>query len=154
VVGKDYLLLQMSFRSIKLKTMASEYRIPNGISTDGLDTPDYLPGDLRVKTDPRNGQLAFNTSRFSLPAMGSLDTAGRRFFYGPGMLNFDMALLKSVRLPESRSLDFRLEAFNVFNHAQFFGAAAVNGNITSPSFGQVVGATTPRVVQVAAKFHF
>ncbi len=37
---------------------------------------------------------------------------------------------------------------------QFFGAASVNGNISSPSFGQVVGAAAPRVVQVAAKFRF
>jgi hypothetical protein len=68
--------------------------------------------------------------------------------------NWDVALHKNVRLTEARSIELRLEAFNVFNHAQFYGAAAVNGNISSTSFGQVVSADAPRLIQIAAKFHF
>ena len=128
--------------------------IPNGINDDGVDTPDHTPGKLSVNTNPRNGKPAFNTSLFSLPELGTLGTAARRFFYGPGMANFDMALRKSLRLSESRSLEFRVEAFNVFNHAQFFGAAAVNGNISSAAFGEVMSATDPRLLQGAAKFYF
>jgi hypothetical protein len=128
--------------------------IPNGINSDGLDTPNYVPGNLAVNTDPRNGRPAFNTSRFSLPAAGTLGTAARRFFYGPGMVNFDAALLKNIRFSDVRSLDLRFEAFNVFNHAQFFGAAAVNGNISSPGFGEIVSANAPRVVQLGVKLHF
>jgi hypothetical protein len=128
--------------------------IPNGINNNGVDTPDYTPGSLDVNTNPRNGKPAFNTALFSLPALGQLGTAARRFFYGPGIENFDAALHKNVRLSESRSLEFRFEAFNVFNHAQFYGPAAVNGNITSASFGQVVSAAAPRLIQIAAKFSF
>jgi hypothetical protein len=47
---------------------------------------------------------------------------------------------------ESKSLQIRLEAFNAFNHAQFFGPAAVNGNISSPAFGHIVSAAPPRIV--------
>ncbi|MFZ0880560.1 MAG: hypothetical protein WA002_13755, partial [Candidatus Acidiferrales bacterium] len=68
--------------------------------------------------------------------------------------NYDMALLKNVRLTESKSLQFRLEAFNIFNHAQFFGPQAVDGNISSGTFGQVVSAAPPRLVQLGAKFVF
>jgi hypothetical protein len=57
-------------------------------------------------------------------------------------------------MAESRSLELRFEAFNVFNHAQFYGPAAVNGNITSASFGQIVNAAAPRLIQLAAKFSF
>ncbi len=128
--------------------------IPNGINSDGVDTPNYTPGELGVNTNPRNGKSAFNTSLFGMPAMGTLGTAARRFFYGPGMANFDVALLKSVRLSEARAVDLRFEVFNVFNHAQFFGASAVNGNIGSPGFGQIVSAAPPRVVQIALKFSF
>jgi hypothetical protein len=128
--------------------------IPNGINNNGVDTPDYTPGNLAVNTDPRNGRPAFNTALFNLPDPGSLGTAARRFFYGPGMLNFDVALRKTVRLSESRSLELRWEAFNVFNHAQFYGAAAVNGNISSAGFGQIVNAAAPRQIQMAAKFVF
>jgi hypothetical protein len=128
--------------------------IPNGINSDGIDTPDYMPGDLAVNTNPRDGRPAFNTALFSLPAMGQMGSASRRFFYGPGMVNFDVAAHKMIPLSESRSLEFRMEAFNVLNHAQFFGAAAVNGNITSNSFGRVVSANAPRVIQAALKLHF
>ena len=70
------------------------------------------------------------------------------------MMNFDMALLKTIRFSETYSADLRFEAFNVFNHAQFFGPAAVNGNIASASFGQIISANTPRVIQLAARFYF
>jgi hypothetical protein len=70
------------------------------------------------------------------------------------MENFDMALLKNLRLTESKSLQLRLEGFNVFNHAQFFGPRAVEGNIGSPAFGQVVSAMAPRLVQLGVKFVF
>jgi len=128
--------------------------IPNGINNSGVDTPDCVPGNLEVNTNPRNGRPAFNTMLFSLPNLGQVGTAARRFFYGPGIANFDAALHKNVPLSESRSLEFRFEAFNVFNHAQFYGPAAVNGNISSPNFGQVVSSEAPRLVQVAAKFSF
>lgn len=55
---------------------------------------------------------------------------------------------------ESRSLELRFEAFNVFNHAQFYGPAAVNGNISSANFGEIVNAAAPRLVQLAVKFGF
>jgi hypothetical protein len=128
--------------------------IPNGINNNGVDTPNYTLGDLAVNTNPRNGRQAFNTTLFSLPELGTLGTAGRRFFYGPGILNYDVALHKSVPLGESRALELRLEAFNVFNHAQFYGAAAVNGNITSGSFGQITSAAAPRLIQLATRFSF
>jgi len=128
--------------------------IPNGINNNGVDAPDYTPGNLMLNTDPRAGKPAFNSSLFSLPALGTLGTASRRFFYGPGIANFDLALLKDVRFTESRSLELRFEAFNASNHAQFYGPAAVNGNISSPAFSQIVEAAPPRLVQVAAKFYF
>ncbi|MDR3718283.1 MAG: carboxypeptidase regulatory-like domain-containing protein [Bryobacteraceae bacterium] len=128
--------------------------IPNGINNNGVDTPNYTQGNLAVDTDPRNGRAAFNTALFSLPELGTLGTAGRRFFYGPGIVNYDMALHKRVPFGESRAMELRLEAFNVFNHAQFYGAAAVNGNITSGSFGQITSSAAPRLIQVATKFSF
>jgi hypothetical protein len=63
-------------------------------------------------------------------------------------------VLKNLRLAESKSLQFRLEAFNVFNHAQFFGPQAVDGNISSATFGEVVRAAAPRLVQAGVKLTF
>ena len=127
---------------------------PNGINNYGIDEPDVAPGSLNLNHNPRNGQPYFNAALFSENAPGTPGNASRRYFYGPGMENFDMALLKNLRLTESRSLQFRLEGFNVFNHAQFFGPQAVDGNISSGTFGQAVSAAAPRLVQAGAKFIF
>jgi hypothetical protein len=86
--------------------------------------------------------------------MGTPGTASRRSFYGPGAVNFDLALLKSFRISESKALQFRLETFNTFNHTQFFGPAAVNGDFSSDLFGQVVKASSPRLIQAALKYTF
>ncbi|MFZ0770227.1 MAG: carboxypeptidase regulatory-like domain-containing protein [Candidatus Sulfotelmatobacter sp.] len=127
---------------------------PNGVNNYGVDEPQYTPGALQLNHNPRNGQPYFNTSLFSLQPLGQPGNAKRRFFYGPGIDNYDMALLKSMPLSESKSLQFRFEGFNVFNHAQFYGPASVNGNINSSSFGEVVSAAPPRLMQAAVKFIF
>ena len=127
---------------------------PNGVNNFGVDEPDFTPGPLKLNRNPRNGKLYFNTVLFSDNALGTPGNSKRRFFYGPGMDNYDMALLKNVRITESKSLQLRIEGFNVFNHAQFFGPQAVGGNIDSSTFGQVISATSPRLVQLAAKFNF
>jgi hypothetical protein len=128
--------------------------VPNGVNNHSLDLPDYTPGLLNLNSNPRNGLTYFNTSLFSPTALGTPGMASRRTFHGPGMMNFDLALLRNFRVGESRSLQFRLETFNTFNHAQFFGPVAVDGDIDSKLFGQVVKAASPRLVQVALKYTF
>jgi hypothetical protein len=127
---------------------------PNGVNNYGVDEPQFTPGPLQLNSNPRNGRPYFNTSLFSLQPLGTAGNARRRFFYGPGLDNYDLAVQKSIPLTEAKSLQFRFEGFNVFNHAQFYGPASVNGNINSPTFGQVVSAAPPRLMQVAARFVF
>ena len=126
----------------------------NGVNNQLLDTPQVLTGPLQINTNPRNGLAAFNTSIFVPEALGQLGDAGRRIFHGPGIENFDVEISKSIALVESKSLELRVEAFNVFNHAQFYGAASVDGEVNDPNFGRVVSAAAPRLIQVAAKFRF
>ncbi len=83
-----------------------------------------------------------------------MGNARRRFFSGPGMENLDAAVSRQFRMRENRSFTFRAEAFNVFNHAQFFGPATVDGNISSRTFGQAVSAMAPRLMQVAVRLRF
>jgi hypothetical protein len=128
---------------------------PNGVNSRYMDLPDVVPGALDLGHYTQNGQsYYFNISLFKPNALGTPGNAPRRYFYGPGSFNTDLALLKSVPVSESKTLQFRLETFNIFNHPQFFGPATVNGNISSPSFGQVVKASSPRLMQLAVKFMF
>jgi hypothetical protein len=126
----------------------------NGVNNQLLDTPKISAGPLKINTNPRNGQPAFNTAIFAPETLGQLGNSARRFFYGPGIANFDVQVSKTVHLTESRSFDIRVEAFNVFNHAQFYGPASVDGEVNDSNFGRVVSAAAPRLVQLAVKFRF
>jgi Carboxypeptidase regulatory-like domain len=126
----------------------------NGVNNLAIDGLEHSSGQLNINHDPRSGNPYFNTSIFSLPPLGSVGNASRRFFSGPGIDNYDLTLQKNLRLTESKSLEMRLEAFNVFNHAQFYGPLSVDGNINSATFGRIVSAAPPRLLQIAAKIVF
>jgi hypothetical protein len=128
--------------------------IPNGVNNHSLDLPDYTGTALSLNRDPRNGLPYFNPSAYVTNALGTPGSASRRGFHGPGSFNFDLALLRTFRLTEKSTLQFRFETFNTFNHAQFFGPAAVNGDYGTGTFGQVIQAAPPRLVQLALKLTF
>jgi len=115
-----------------------------------LDEPNWTPGPLNY-ANPRSGQPFFNTALFSDEALGTIGTASKRFFHGPGLNNWDMALLKDLRLTESTKLEFRGEFFNIFNHAQF---ALPQGEILNSAFGYVTSANAARIGQVSLKLLF
>jgi hypothetical protein len=111
-------------------------------------------GALDINHNPRNNTLALNTKLFSPNALGTFGNSSRRFFYGAGIDNYDMALRKTTRVTESASLEFCFETFNTFNHAQFDGANAVDGNRDDATFGQMLKSQPGRVSQVALKLNF
>jgi hypothetical protein len=128
---------------------------PNGVNNSSIDEPDYNGAPLKLNHNPRSiGNSYFNAGAFSPNSLGTPGNAKRRFFYGPGADNYDMALAKNLSLTESKSLLFRVEAFNVFNHAQFNGPGSVDGNIGSTTFGNAISAASPRILQGALKFNF
>ena len=130
------------------------YAQNNGINSVSIDLPNFAPGNLQINHNPRNGQPYFNTALFSPNSLGTQGNAARRPFYGPGVNNWDMALHKVTKLTETKSLEFRFETFNTFNHAQFYGSGSVDGNINDATFGKVLKAAPPRISQVALKLLF
>jgi hypothetical protein len=122
-----------------------------GINGETVDEPNIAPGKILANTNPRSGQAYFNISLFSEENLGQVGDANRRFFHGPGINNWDMALLKRLAFTETKSLEFRFEFFNIFNHAQFNNP---DGEFTDSTFGLVTSARAPRIGQVALKFHF
>jgi hypothetical protein len=121
-----------------------------GTNASTVDTPNFLGGNLNF-TNPRSGLPYFNTTLFTRETIGYLGDANRAFFHGPGINNWDLSLHKDLRLTESKSLEFRAEFFNTFNHAQFQNPS---GNILSGTFGVVTSAADPRIGQLALKFLF
>jgi Carboxypeptidase regulatory-like domain/TonB dependent receptor len=128
---------------------------PNGVNNSSIDEPDYTGGSLHLNHNPRtNGNNYFDPTAFAMNVLGTPGTSKRRFFYGPGADNFDIAVAKKLSLSESKMLLFRVEAFNVFNHTQFVGPSSVDGNIGSNTFGQAISSAPPRIMQAALKLNF
>jgi hypothetical protein len=126
---------------------------PNGVNNIGADQLNFTPGTLNLRGRPGT-QPGFNTSLLSLPALGDFGNARRRFFHGPGSDNTDFAVEKSTTVLDGKELQIRAEAFNVFNHAQFFGPGSVEGNVGSATFGQIVSAAPPRLMQVSVRLRW
>jgi hypothetical protein len=126
----------------------------NGVNATSIDVPNYDGTGYKLNRNPRNGKPYFNTAAFTPNALGTQGNSKRRMFYGPGIDNYDMALHKVTSFTEGRSLELRIEMFNVFNHAQFYPNGSVDGNIGDASFGQVLRAADPRIGQIAARFRF
>ncbi len=103
--------------------------------------------------DTSQGNYYFNPNVFTPEVRGVLGNAGRNFFHGPGINNFDMALFKDTNITESTRIELRFEVFNLFNHTQFL-SYAVGNDINSSFFGQATAAADPRIIQLAAKFYF
>ena len=122
-----------------------------GANAAPVDVPNFSGGKVLADTNPRQGQPYFNTALFSLEQVGQFGNSRRRFFHGPGLNNWDMTLAKVTKITERKELELRLEAFNLFNHAQFFNP---NGGINSSSFGMVTAARDPRILQLGARFSF
>jgi hypothetical protein len=123
-----------------------------GANAIPVDVPNFSGGGpVLANTNPRRGGTYFNTSLFSNELLGQFGNSSRRFFHGPGLNNWNVALLKDTKITESKELQLRFEGFNVFNHAQFQNPT---GEINSSSFGVVTSARDPRIMQVGAKFLF
>jgi hypothetical protein len=123
-----------------------------------IDVPSYNPGNgpLFINKNPRNsaGQPYFNPNYFQPEPIGQVGNVMRRYFSGPGINNFDIALLKDTQITERTAVQFRAEAFNVFNHAQFMNPSGDVNNTGAGGFGFVTAARDPRIMQLALKFLF
>jgi hypothetical protein len=155
--------------------------VANGIGPGSF--PDIVRGAPAPKSSQISGSfgpLLGNPSQFVAPRGLTFGDAGRNFLNNPHRLNFDTALLKHYKITERSELEFRAEAFNIFNHTQFrifdpnnpgnsgnnvincYGGANYNAGYQGPatdcltgnSFLHPVDAHRPRTLQFGVKFSF
>jgi hypothetical protein len=93
----------------------------------------------------------FNTAAFAVPPAGQYGDARRNSIEGPGEVVFDMSFNKLIPIKESRTLELRASASNVFNHPNF---AAIDTTVNSPTFGQVISAGATRTITMTARLRF
>ena len=93
----------------------------------------------------------FNTAAFAFPAPGTFGDAGRNILDGPGFQNVNASIVKNTTFGERFNLQFRAEAFNLFNHPNF---NLPDNFLGSPTFGRITSARDPRHIQFGLKFLF
>ena len=95
---------------------------------------------------------SFNTDAYALNALGTFGNTGRNTFFGPGITNVDASIIRNFRLMRDKTLQFRLEAFNVFNNPIWNDP---NTTLTSPLYGSITSTRKPmRELQLGVKFVF
>jgi len=103
---------------------------------------------------PHTAAQWFNSSAFA-SAPGDQTVPGnakKNSILGPGRQNWDLSLLKNIKVTEGTAFQFRLETFNTFNHTSY---ASVDTNVSDGStYGTITGAHSPRILQLALKFNF
>ncbi|MGI8742365.1 MAG: hypothetical protein ACR2NN_07290 [Bryobacteraceae bacterium] len=117
-----------------------------GNLTDGLDLtgggdgwrPDVV-GNATLPKDQRTFNQYFNTAAFARPALGAIGNAPSVVARGPGINNWNVSLFKNVSIRERMALQFRAEAYNIFNHTQF---SNVN---TTPKFDPAGNRVKPAI---------
>lgn len=103
---------------------------------------------------PKTSLQWFNTAAFAPNAAtgnGVPGTSGRGVITGPGYQKWDLSLFKNIPIREALKLQFRAEAFNVWNHTNW---DTVSLNTTSSTFGRITGARDARIMQLALKMYF
>jgi hypothetical protein len=143
---------------------------------NSLDINRGVSGSLRanvtgvpISLDSPSTLAWFNTAAFCSPASSfgsntpgsgstctnatgsSFGDAGRNIIQGPGQITFDMNLSKTITVKESRALELRIQAANVFNTAHFIG---LNTIVNSLTYGEITSVGNMRRITLLARFRF
>lgn len=130
-------------------------RVLNDISdvnrgSNGSLRADLVPGQSVSLPNP-TALRWFNTAAYVVPPTGQFGNARRNSIIGPGSKVFDMAFTKDIPMKESRVLEFRGQASNIFNMVNY---SSIDTSVTSTTFGRVTAAGAMRQFTITARFRF
>jgi hypothetical protein len=131
----------------------------NSLSGNGLEVADRVPGvSPSLSTGRPRGQLVqeyFNTAAFQPDAIGTFGNSGRNILRGPGLTDLDFGVNKPIFSRERYRAVLRAEFFNFTNTPQFVVGPFTNPSTTTvgtSTFGKILTARDPRILQFALKF--
>jgi hypothetical protein len=117
----------------------------NPIRANYTGAPVFGPGT-------RTASEWINPAAFAVPAGYTFGNAGRNSVYGPPLQTFDLAIIRSFRISEKMTFQFRGEAFNAFNKVNL---GTPNRYVNTPQFGTITMPMTPgREIQLGARLSF
>jgi hypothetical protein len=163
------------FASRALRLVASDWRVSGIFSARSGGPISVISGQDRALTGINNQRVNqvpganpygdktvnhwLNPAAFAQPALGTLGDFKRNSLRGPGFRTLDVALSRLISLGGVRSLELRLETFNLLNtfnwHAPWELATASNVNFSSGAFGRITSMEgAPRIMQFGIKYGF
>ncbi len=134
-----------------------------GLGDSGICERPDITGNPVLDESKRSLNQWFNTSAFSIPALGTFGNGGRNPVRGSGINNWDLSIFKVTDFPwfgrhsgwnaaETAKLEFRAEMFNVWNHPQYADPGTTLGDA---NFGQITGlGINPREIQFGLRIEF
>jgi len=137
-------------------TFGDNAGVANGTGTGSR--PDIIgdPHSGFSSNDPSTfGPLFYNPAAFAIPTGLTFGDVGRNTVYLPGRVNFDFGATKRFAFTERTGLDFKWEAYNLFNHTQFGnGTDSIDSTFGSSTFMHLTTAHAPRRMQFGLRFYF
>ena len=121
--------------------------VDNALNGQANQRPDKISDDVYVK----QGYRWLNPAAFRAPAAGGYGSLVNNSLIGPGRFNVDMGVVRSIRVGGERQVQFRAEAFNVFNRVNVNNPVSA---LNSPNFGLITSAADARIIQLALKYTF
>lgn len=122
----------------------------NAFAGFGVQRPNLI-GEPELPGDARSVSRWFDTSAFADAPAFAIGTSSRNPVRGPGYRNLDVAVIRRVTLRAGKTIEGRVEFFNITNTPAL---GAPNGTFGSAAFGTITTALDPRVIQLAVKFTF
>ena len=140
------------------------YTLSNGGCLTPGDVPCYANGNRQSYTGHITGfaggsgadALTFrndSVGSFTSPGLDQIGNIGRNSATGPKFFNADLALQKDITFREHYTTQFRVDAYNVFNHINFGNPSGNTASATS-SLGSEPGGAQPRYLQLSGRFQF
>jgi hypothetical protein len=108
------------------------------------------------------GTLWFNPSAFVAPTPGYWGNSPRNAYFGPGLINYDLSIMKNMYMPfnDNHRLQFRMDMFDAFNHFNPDGglqttiADTRDGGAPIPAAGRITSGESSRVIQLSLRYIF
>ena len=142
---------------VRSGTPLSAIELTNNTSSFSDGVRPNVVGDPNLPSGrPLSQKLAqwFNVNAFAVPARYTFGNAGRTFGEGPGAVNVDASLLKDFAVTEKSALQFRLEALNLLNHANFANPDTRQGSATFGQITSLVAGNQSRILQLGLHYKF
>jgi trimeric autotransporter adhesin len=131
--------------SLRANATGAPVSVSNQTTREWFNTAAFCSPATSGSSTPASGSTCAN------PSGSSFGDAGRNVIEGPGQITFNMNLAKIITIKESRALELRIQAANIFNTAHF---TAINTVVNSLTYGEVTSVGNMRRITMLARFRF